>query len=880
MSTAQDTAAAVELDAATNGLRIAEVWAGRRRDGGPVDTATPSLSWIVDTDIVGWHQAGVEIANGPTIAQVSGDESSYLTWPFAPLAPRERASLRVRVTGVDGTRSPWSDPVEVWSAHLEPEEWVADFIGLAHPDTRAQPAQLRRTFVVPEGFTRATLYATAQGVYRITVNGVDSSDAEMSPGWTTYQHRLLYDVVDVSDLLVSGANRLAADLAGGWYTEEYGFDGDTHAIYGDQPALSAQLVIEFADGGTSVIATDEDWEITGEGPLRSSSIYQGETYDARRRTDDWAGQRPAVRSATAVALVPRASEPVRVTETLPALSTLRTPSGELVVDFGQNLVGRVRLRVRGEAGTSIRIRHAEVLENGELGTRPLRGAAATDHLILMGGGDIEVWEPSFTFHGFRYVELSGWPGEFEADSIEALVMHSDMRRTGWFETDNELVQKLHDNVVWGLRGNFFSIPTDCPQRDERMGWTGDIQVFAPTASFLYDCNAFLTSWLADLALEQGDQGGIVPYVVPDVFPQEAHAAAAWGDAATIVPSVLRERFGDTTVLASQYVSMRSWADTIAEIAGDALLWTEMPQFGDWLDPDSPPDNPYAAKTPPDLVATAYLYHSTRLVAEAATVLGLHPDDVDYEQRARRIRSAFRRTFIDDSGRMSSHSPTAYALALRFGLADEDERAEMGRNLADLVRESGYRIGTGFVGTPLIQDALTETGHLEVAGRLLLQTESPSWLYAVTMGATTIWERWDSMLPDGSINPGEMTSFNHYAFGAIADWLHRVVGGLAPAEPGYRHLQIRPHPIEGIGHARTAHLTPYGLASVEWTLDDDGRFTLDLEVPASSVATVHLPDGSEPMTVSCGRHRWSVDVKPQHWSTTQPIDREEHHDNDV
>jgi alpha-L-rhamnosidase len=875
----QDAAAGRAVQAATEDVRVAEVWAGRRRDGGPVDTATPTLSWIVRTNIAGWHQAAVEIANGSAVAYLSGDESSYITWPFPPLAPREQATLRIRVTGVDGTRSPWSDPVEVWSAHLEPEEWVANFIGLANPDTRAQPAQLRRTFTVSKDVTRATLYATAQGVYRLQLNGVSTSDAEMSPGWTAYQHRLLYDAVDVSGLLVPGANRLAADLAAGWWAEEYGFDGDTRVVYGDQPTLSAQLVIEFADGTTSIVATDDSWEISGEGPLRASSVYQGETYDARRRGDEWTGRELFIASGIDVQLVPRGSEPVRVTQTLPAVSTFRTPSGKLIVDFGQNLVGRVRLRVRGDAGTSIRIRHAEVLENGELGTRPLRGAAATDCLILRGDEDVEVWEPAFTFHGFRYVELSGWPGEFDAGSIEARVMHSDMRRTGWFEADNELIQKLHDNVVWGLRGNFLSIPTDCPQRDERMGWTGDIQVFAPTASFLYDCNAFLTSWLADLALEQNDRDGIVPFVVPDVFPRRANAAAAWGDAATIVPSVLRERFGDTAVLASQYASMRSWADTVARVAGESLLWTELPQFGDWLDPDSPPDNPYAAKTSPDLVATAYFYRSTFLVARAAEELGRHQDAVDYADRAHRIRAAFRRAYIDEASRMSSHTPTAYALALRFGLANPNERAAMGQHLADLVRASDYRIGTGFVGTPLIQDALTDTGHLDVAGRLLLQTESPSWLYAVTMGATTIWERWDSMLPDGSINPGEMTSFNHYAFGAIADWLHRVVGGLAPAAAGYRHLEIRPRPIEGIDRVRSAHLTPYGLASVEWTRDD-GRFTLDLEVPASSVATVHLPDGSEPVTVACGSHRWTVELPPPPPRHAPPTEKEEHHDNDV
>ena len=495
-----------------------------------------------------------------------------------------------------------------------------------------------------------------------------------------------------------------------------------------------------------------------------------------------------------------------------------------------------------------------MLENGELGTRPLRLAAATDSYTLRGDGE-EIWEPRFTFHGFRYAELDGWPGEFDPAAVIAVVMHSDMKRTGWFETSHPLLNRLHENVVWGMRGNFLSIPTDCPQRDERLGWTGDIQVFAPTASYLYDCDAFLSSWLEDLAADQRAADGIVPFVIPYVLPWTATPAAAWGDAATVVPHALHERFGDLAVVRAQFASMKAWADTIARLAGPGHLWEGRFQFGDWLDPDAPADFPAQAKADPGLVATAYLYRSTSLVAEAARRLGESAAEDEYRARAALIRDAFRSAYVTHAGRLLSDAPTAYALALQFDLAPEPLRQAMGERLAGLVRASGYRMSTGFVGTPLILDALVGTGHLATAGRLLRQTQNPSWLYAVTMGATTIWERWDSMLENGAINPGSMTSFNHYAFGAVADWMHRSLGGIAPAEPGYRRLTIAPRPVDGVEWVTTSHLTPYGRAEVHWTARD-GSFALDVTVPPNTSAEVQLPDGVRHQ-VGSGTHRFTA-----------------------
>ena len=528
------------------------------------------------------------------------------------------------------------------------------------------------------------------------------------------------------------------------------------------------------------MVTDESWR-TSPGPVTASGIYPGEDHDVRLEQpgwdrpgfDDsgWSSARVGESIATPTA---RTSPAVRRIEELGVVEVITTPAGKTVLDFGQNLVGRLRLTVDGPAGTLITLRHAEVLEHDELGTRPLRQAKATNTLTLAGNGPI-TWEPEFTFQGFRYAEVNGWPGEFDPAAITAQVIHSDMERTGWFASSHPLVDRLHENVVWGLRGNFLYVPTDCPQRDERLGWTGDIQVFTPTASFLYDVRGFLTSWLTDLAIEQDEGDGIVPFVVPNVLRGRLRPAAAWGDAATVVPTVLHERFADERVLADQLASMQAWTDVIVERCGDRHLWEGQFQFADWLDPSAPPERPAEAKTDPDIVATAYVFRSADLTARAAELLGETEVAEKYAAIAETVRQAFLAEYVTPTGRMMSDAQTGYALAIMFDIAPPEQQQALGDRLAELVRSGGYTIGTGFVGTPIVCDALTRTGHLDAATRLLTQTQCPSWLYPVTMGATTIWERWDSMLPDGTINPGEMTSFNHYALGAV--------GGLAASGGG-------------------------------------------------------------------------------------------------
>ena len=842
-----------------------------------IGVAAPRLSWIVESTVQGWRQTAYAVEactpDGARVAateQVQSGESVLVAWPFAPLTARQRLHLRVRVWGEDGEPSPWSDLAPVEAGLLSPDDWSARFIT---PDwdeetSRAQPAPLlRREFTVRPGVLRARLYITAQGVYTAQLNGAVVGDHVLAPGWTSYNHRLRYQTFDVTGLLTPGANAIGAMLGDGWYRGRLGFHGGRRNIYGDRLALLAQLEIDYADGSRERIITDEHWR-AATGPILAGDIYDGESYDARRERPgwaapgyadaDWAGVRLVARDLAT--LVAPSGPPVRRIEEVAPSAIFASPSGRTLVDFGQNLVGWLRLTVQGPAGQTITLRHAEVLEHGELGTRPLRVAAATDRYTLRGEG-VETYEPSFTFHGFRYAEVEGWPGELTADALRAVVCHSDMARTGWFECSDPLINRLHENVVWGMRGNFLDIPTDCPQRDERLGWTGDIQVFAPTASFLYDAAGFLQSWLADLAAEQTDAGGIVPFFVPSLGVLPDSPAAAWGDAAAIVPWVLYQRYGDKQILATQFASMCAWVDRVADAAGPTFIWDKGMQFGDWLDPKAPPDKPGDARTPAYVVATAYFARSADLVAQAADVLGRTDAAAHYHALAAAVRAAFAATFVTPAGRVIGDATTAYALALQFALLPTaEQRRHAAKRLAELVRSSGYRISTGFVGTPLVCDALCDGGETTAAYRLLMQRERPSWLYPVTMGATTIWERWDSMLPDGSINPGEMTSFNHYALGAVADWLHRTVAGLAPAAPGYRRIEIRPVPGGGLTHAAARHVTPYGLAACAWRIEDslDGPvITVEVEVPANTTASVHLPgDAGETLEVGAGRYSWA------------------------
>lgn len=839
------------------------------------------MSWLVESDAPGCGQRSYEIAardmdTGGEVETglLESGESVLVPWPFDALPARARRRVRVRVTSSSGELSDWSEPLDLQVGLLDPSDWSARPITATFSsEAPERPIRFRRTFSVRDGLVRAWLYASALGIYTAECNGQRVGDEVLAPGWTSYHHRLRYQAYDVTDRLEPGENVLGVTVAEGWYRGRLGFRGGRREVYGRDIGPIAQLELRYGDGSLDVVTTDRHWR-AGLGPHLSASLYDGEVYDARLADPSWS--MPGfddrdwvdVRELGSVAhlLVALTGPPVRRIETLRPVQIMASPAGATLVDFGQNISGRVRIRVQGRAGETVTLRHAEVLEAGELGTRPLRGAAATDSYVLAGSG-VEVYEPTFTIHGFRYVQVDGWPGGLAEDAIEAGVCHSAMEPTGSFRSSHDGLNRLHDNVRWSMRGNFVDLPTDCPQRDERLGWTGDIQVFAPSASFLYDCNGFLASWLQDLAAEQQEHGTVPPYVPWIDLGLPARPAAAWGDAAVVVPWVLYERFGDADILRCQYGSMRAWVDQISGLTGDGHLWNKGFQFGDWLDPAAPPDDPSAARTDPALIATAYHAHTARLLARAAAVLDRPAESRRYHHLADQVVEAFNAEFVTPAGRLASDAPTAYAVALRFDLLRTvTQRARAARRLARLVRKDGHRIGTGFVGTPLVCDALVDAGLVDEAYLLLLQERCPSWLYPVSMGATTVWERWDSMLPDGTINPGEMTSFNHYALGAVADFLQRVVAGLAPAAPGYRTLLVRPRPGGGLTGAAASLRTPYGEARVRWRRPDE-KLVGDISVPFGCTARVDL-SGQTVTEVGSGEHRFETPHRP---AALDPVD---------
>jgi alpha-L-rhamnosidase len=837
-----------------------------------IGVASPRLSWQTVAD-GGYEQVAYELEvereEGTfSTGRVESPEQVLVAWPDAPLRSRERVAVRVRVFGADSAASPFSEAAIVEAGLLEPADWAAQAVGPAwaeDAETDRRPPLVRRSFTLDGIVARARLYVSAHGVHETEINGTRVGADILSPGWTVYGERLRYYTHDVTGLLVEGENAVGAWLGDGWYRGRMGFNGGYRNLYGSDISLIAQLEIEYSDGRRTTVATDESWRASF-GPILESGLYDGETYDTREERAGWsepgfddAGwSRVAITPRDPATLVAPDGPPVRCTEKLAPVAVTRSASGAYLLDFGQNLVGRLSIVVDGPDGATVTLRHAEVMQDGELYTRPLRLAAATDTIVLDGLGERR-WEPRFTIHGFRYAEISGWPGELRPGAVTARVYHTDLERTGWFESSDPLVNRLHENVLWSMRGNFVDIPTDCPQRDERLGWTGDLQVFAPTASFLYDVSGMLSSWLKDVAAEQLPDGTI-PWYVP-VIPggttwTPIEPGAVWGDVAVLTPWTLYERFGDTGILEQQYESAKAWVDLADGLAGPDHLWNEGRQLGDWLDPAAPPEDPAGSLTDRYLVATAYFAHSTRRLADTATVLGRTDDARHYDELAHAVRAAFIEEYFEPSGTMTSDAQTAYALAIQFGLLPDDvERADVARRrVGELVHAADNRIATGFAGTPVISDALTTAGTVDIAYDLLLERECPSWLYTVLQGGTTIWERWDSQRPDGTVNPGEMTSFNHYALGAVADWMHRVVAGISPLEAGYRRVLVKPQPGGGLTSASATHLTPYGRLSVSWSIAA-GVLSVELEVPAGASALVELP-GREPFDVRSGSHSFS------------------------
>lgn len=778
------------------------------------------------------------------------------------MVSREVRYHRVRVLLTDGWTE-WSPTLELEAGLLHATDWTAKAVTLPEDPGREQQSPsplLRHEFSLDAEIVKARLHVTSLGVHRVFINGEPITDELLNPGWSTYEHRILSATYDVAGLLTEGVNAIGAMLGDGWYRGRLGWDpeGD-RANYGSELGLIAQLEVALADGTTARVTTDEKW-LAATGEVRSADLYDGCVIDIREQPGDWC--RPGFDSRgwcpvkkvdfDPAVLTPRVAPPVRVLAELPP-SVLGDHDGEVVYDCAQNISGFVRLHVRGRRGDRITVRHAEVLEpDGTLHTRSLRSARATDEYTLGDDGEV-VLEPVFTFHGFRYAGVRR-EGDVEILSATFVAISSDLKARGAFECSDAALNRLHENVLWSQRDNFVSVPSDCPQRDERLGWTGDAQAFAATAATLFDSESFWRSWLTDLALDQDPILG-VSTVVPDVVLDgpSRYGRAGWADAATIVPWAVYEEYGDQGVLQDQFTSMCAWVDSLIErreVTG--LLDPEM-QFGDWLDPDAPPDRPWEAKADSTYIANCFFSYSARLAADAAA----HLRRGDLEERYRTLADDVASLTWEEWQPHVFETQTGCAVALQLGVAPEGARENVAATLARMVAEAAGGVSTGFLGTPLVLPALSSFGFYDEAYLMLLRREYPSWLYQVDRGATTVWERWDAIRPDGTIHPGTMAaapetgekeghmlSFNHYAYGAVIDWVYRHVAGIAPdrEDPGYRTIRFAPRPAVGLEWAGASVNTTYGEASISWQVLAPDQMRIELAIPFGCKGVLDPPTG--------------------------------------
>lgn len=822
---------------------------------------TPTFSWKLPEGVK--HQTAYRIQAGPDGALwdsgwVESDQSTLVPYGGESFASRQQVAWRLSFRDENGRDSGWSEPARFEMGLLSRADWRAKWI---QPSIKSDPhkeavARLRRAFKVDGPIASARLYVTARGVFSLKLNGRTVGDDHFANGWTAYRNRLDTLTYDVTERLADGGNTLEAMLGKGWYAGRMGW-GDQVGKYGHDPELLLQLEITRADGSTVTIASDEDWEGTWEGPVLSSSIYDGEVYDARRKVGSWA---PVAANADLgpAKLTPKPFAPVRVTQTLNAQAVTEPQPGRFVFDLGQNMVGWAKIMVPVEKDQTVTIRFAEMLQgDGTLYTENYRAARSTDSYTAAETGTIE-WEPHFTFHGFRYVELTGLPEGVrpELDWVTGVVLHTDLRRIGHFESSHAKLNQLQSNIVWGQRGNFVDIPTDCPQRDERLGWTGDAQVFCPTSMFNYDCHAFWKSWLGSMRDDQMPDGR-VPHVIPDILNEGG--SPGWMDAATIIPWEVYVRTGDTEVLAENIEMMEKLVGWYRGRSVDHLI-PEIVAFGDWLQPYAS-DN--KADTPHPLLASAYYAHSTQILADALRVLGRDEEAGRYADEAAAVKAAFAKHYFDAEGKLKdvTETQTAYLLAIAFDLIPEDMKPKAAEHLVRLVGEADGHLRTGFLGTPYIVSMLDRCGHPDLAARVLFKETYPSWFYSINQGATTMWERWNSYSHEDGFGDAGMNSFNHYAYGAIGQWLYERVAGLEPdpEQPGYKHFFIRPLIVAPLEHARAELETPYGHAVSAWARGN-GQVMLDIVVPPNTTATVVFPGGREPETVEAGTHRYELPIE--------------------
>lgn len=831
-----------------------------------IDIENPRFSWQLISNTRSTMQTAYEIrlAKSPkalskevdllwTTGKIITDQSVHVTYKGTPLQSGQQYFWQVKVWDNHGKSSKWSEPAHFQTGFLSHNDWEAKWIqsNLKEDTTYGPVALMRKEFNTPKKVQSATAYITARGLYEAQINGRRVGDAYLTPGWTSYHKHLQYQIYDVKDLLKKGDNAIGVMLGSGWFRGELGWEGD-EKIYGDKVALLFQLNIVYEDGSTENIVSNSSWKAST-GPILASEIYDGEIYDARKEKPGWSEPQYNDEGWTPIEamnfskeiLVANYNEPIRKQESIKPAKIFPSSDGHTILDFGQNLVGWVQMKVNGKAGDSVVLQHAEVLEGNDIYTENLRNADARDIYILKGVGT-DLYEPRFTFHGFRYVKVSGYPGAIQPENFTAVTLHSDMVPTGYFESSDPLVNKLQKNILWSQKGNFVDVPTDCPQRDERLGWTGDAQVFSRTATFNMRVHNFFTKWLKDVAADQHGNGA-VPFFVPsipvgqDTVP--AIGAAGWSDVAIILPWDLYLAYGDKRIIEEQYESMKAWISYIEKNSPENL-WDTGFQFADWLSFRTEENSPFEAKsaiTDRHFVAQCYYAHSLSLMIKAARLLGNVSDEDQYRNQLDKVKEAFLQEYVTPNGRFISGTQTAYVLALHFHMLPENFITPTVEKLVKNIEKYDFHLTTGFLGTPYLNHVLSRYGRSDIAYKLLMQETYPSWLFSVKMGATTIWERWDSMRPDGTFQDPGMTSFNHYAYGAVGDWMYRCVAGIDTKEegPGYKKIIIKPEPGEALKYVKADLLTYYGKISSYWK-KEAGSFLLDVEIPVNTTATIYIP----------------------------------------
>ena len=717
------------------------------------------------------------------------------------------------------------------------------------PQAEERVARLRREFPLTKKVARARLYVTARGLFEIQLNGEKVGRDHFANGWTSYDHRLDTLTYDVTDQLKPGPNSLGALLGTGWLFHRHGWKQMKEA-----PELLLQLEIFYEDGGMKTLVSDEQWEGSVDGPIISSSMYHGEREDARKEWTNW-GPVSANADLGTAQLSPKSFAPVRETETLSVKTITEPEPGRFVFDLGQNMVGWARIRVPVEKDGTVRMRFAEMLqEDGTLYTENYRSARSTDYYTAAETGILE-WEPRFTFHGFRYVELSGLPvgAKPEKHWVTGVVLHSDLARIGSFESSHEKLNQLQSNITWGQRGNFLEIPTDCPQRNERMGWTGDAMAFAPTSVFNYDCLAFWKRWLGTMRDDQMKDGRI-PHVIPS--SGGGGGSPAWMDAATIIPWEVYVRSGDLELLSDNYEMMERLVGWYRGQSKEGLI-PKVGGFGDWCQPYS--ETRYG-DTPLPLVGSVFYAHSVRILADSARRLGKQSDVEKYAMEADAVKKAVGEYYLDAEGLLQNapETQTAYILLLEFDLVPAPLKAKAASHLLRLVGDADGHLRTGFLGTPFLTHVLDRAGYSDAASSVLFKETYPSWFYSINQGATTLWERWNSFSHADGFGDAGMNSFNHYAYGAIGNWMYERIAGLAPdpEHPGYKHFFIRPLIIPQLDWARAELETAYGKASSGWRKEKDG-VVMDVVIPPNTTATIEFPNGRLPETVDAGTYRFKL-----------------------